>query len=362
MTWRRGALLSLVVVIAAVGYWRFARHSAPRYAAEPVPMAATVPQTLGPLGEPRPDLSPAQLAAFQAGKKLFVQRMPTLGPYYNAQACVECHMDPTMGGNGHPERAAFVGPDPSGDSRPYYAYALPGWTVPERPPGVSHRIPPPLYGLGLVEQIPDETIRAACKGRGHPDPAKDQGSMPKNTVARFGAKPFVGTLPDFVDAALFSEMNVTSPIERATDGDDFPDPEVDREFVETLAAFVRGLQPPGRNGNDPVGEQVFHRLECATCHVPDMPPAHGVYSDFCVHGMGEALADGIVDHEAQGDEFRTTPLWGLRFKKFYLHDGRATTLDAAILAHAGEAQGAADAYKAAPDEQRAALLRFLGTL
>lgn len=314
------------------------------------------------LTQPRPGLTPEQLAAFEAGKALFVQKHPTLGPLYNAETCANCHFIPTLGGSGDLAHAAHVAPNKdSGDVEPYRKYALPGATVPDLPANVSRLIPPPLFGLGLVEQIPDETIRAAC-GTGHPDPAKLQGSLPRNTVARFGYKPFVGTVADFVDGALLMENSITSPLDKSKDDDAFPDPEVDVAFVETIAAFVRGLPPPPRNGNDAAGEAAFKALGCATCHVPDMPPAMGVFSDFCVHGMGAALANGIVDHTAKGDEYRTTPLWGLRFKKVYLHDGRATTVDAAIAAHDGEALAAATAYKQAPEAQRAALLRFLDTL
>src|SRR5262249_24519891 len=160
---------------------------------------------------------------------------------------------------------------------------------------------------GLIERIPDDTIRAAC-GKGHPDTAKLQGSLPRNSIARFGVKPFLGTLVDFVGGALFSESSVTTAVEGAKDDDGFPDPEVDAQFVESLAACVRGLQPPGRAGTDAPGERAFRSFGCPACHVPDMPPAAGVFSDFCVHRMGNALADGISDHEARGDEFRTTPL------------------------------------------------------
>lgn len=316
------------------------------------------------LTQPRPGLSPEQLAAFEAGKALFLQKPPTLGPLYNDETCANCHFVPTLGGSGDSAHAVYIAPDPaSGDleAHPYHKYALPGATVPDRPANVSRLLPPPLFGLGLVEQIPDGAIRAAC-GTGHPDPAKLMGSLPRNTVARFGIKPFVGTVADFVDVALFSECSITSPLDGSKDGDAFPDPEVDRAFVETIAAFVRGLPPPPRNGSDAAGEAAFRAFGCATCHLPDLPPAVGVFSDFCVHRMGAALANGIVDHSAQADEFRTTPLWGLRFKRAYLHDGRAATVDAAIAAHEGEALAAAAAYQHAPAEQRAALLRFLGTL
>jgi CxxC motif-containing protein (DUF1111 family) len=222
-------------------------------------------------------------------------------------------------------------------------------------------VAPPLYGLAAIERIPDETIRAAC-GTGHPHPAKLLGSQPVNVVARFGMKPFVGTLPDFVDSMLQSENSVTSPLDHSKDDDSFPDPEVDRKFVETIAAFIRGLRPPGRNGTDAAGEAAFGAFGCAVCHVPNMPPAEGVFSDFCLHRMGDALANGIFDRYAGGDEFRTKPLQGLRFRTLYLHDGRARTLEEAIAAHGGEALDAMNAYFNAPAEQRAALLRFLNTL
>ena len=95
---------------------------------------------------------------------------------------------------------------------------------------------------------------------------------------------------DFVGGALFSESSVTNALEGTPDDDALPDPEVDMKFVATLAAYVRGLQQPGRNGNDPDGEAAFRSFGCGGCHVPDMPPAIGVFSDFCVHAMGEGLA------------------------------------------------------------------------
>ena len=315
---------------------------------------------LARLGQPRPDLTADELAEFQAGKLLFTQKLPKLGPLFNDEACADCHSIPTLGGSGTLEHVAHMGPA-GRDVELYRRHALPGWTIPTRPSNASRRVPPPLYGLGLIEQIPDATIRAAC-GEGHVDLAKQQGSLPRNVVARYGIKPFLGTLPDFVGAALLSESSVTNPVEGTKDDDDFPDPEVDANFVHALAAFVRGLPPPGRNGTDTVGEAAFRSFGCAGCHVPDMPPAMNVFSDFCVHRMGDTLADGIFDHGARGDEFRTAPLWGLRVRNLYLHDGRATSLDAAIVAHGGEAEPAAEAYQNAPSDQRAALLRFLDTL
>ncbi len=314
------------------------------------------------LGQPRADLSSAELTAFNEGKRRFVEKLPGLGPLFNDESCADCHFNPSLGGGGNLEHVAIVGPAEN-EFEAYRRHAVAGRTAPTPAPNASRRIAPPLYGLALIEQIPDDTIRAACAASGgHVDSAKLQGSLPRNEIARFGMKPFVGTVPDFVAGALSAESGVTTVLEGATDDDGFPDPEVDQAFVDSLAAYIRGLQPPARNGTDAAGEAAFQSFGCASCHVPDMPPAMGVYSDFCLHRMGDRLADGIFDHEAKGDEFRATPLWGLRFRSLYLHDGRATTLDDAISAHGGEATRTIVAYRNATEEQRVALLRFLKTL
>jgi CxxC motif-containing protein (DUF1111 family) len=281
---------------------------------------------------------------------------------FNDEACGDCHFVPSLGGSGDLVHVAIVGPAEN-ESEAYRRHALPGWTAPKPPANASRRVAPPLYGLGLIERIPDDAIRAACAASGgHVDSAKMQGSLPRNEIARFGMKPFLGTVPDFVDGALSAESMVTSVLDRATDDDRFPDPEVDQAFIDSLAAYIRGLPPPPQAGTDVAGEAAFKSFGCASCHVPDMPPAMGVYSSFCLYRMGDALADGISDHEAKGDEFRPTPLWGLRFRSFYLHDGRATTIHDAISAHGGQATDAVAAYRSATEEQRAALLRFLKTL
>lgn len=366
MTWHGWtlALLGLVVGVAGYRYWTGGdEHPGESIKETPSLNAAVSSPDLGVLGQPRADLTAEELAAFNEGKRLFTQKLPGLGPLYNAESCADCHFHPTLGGGGDFSPALSLGRRPGGEIQLYHDHALPGWTVPSRPPGVSRRIAPPLYGLGLVELIPDDTIRAAC-GQGHVNLAKQQGSQPANVVARFGGKPFLGTVLDIVGSEICGEHGVSNPLEGpgSHDDDSFPDPEVGVSFAETLAAYVRGLRPPGRNGTDASGEAAFHSLGCAACHVPDMPPALGVFSDFCLHRMGEGLADGILDKQAEGDEFGTRPLWGLRFRKLYLHDGRATSLDDAIKAHGGEAASSVRAYQDAPSDRRAALLRFLQTL
>jgi CxxC motif-containing protein (DUF1111 family) len=144
--------------------------------------------------------------------------------------------------------------------------------------------------------------------------------------------------------------------------------------------------PARRDPEDPEvlrGERLFGRLGCAGCHHPrwttgtvsDLPELSGrtirPYTDLLLHDMGPELADGRSEHGASGREWRTPPLWGLGLLGVVrradepvrlLHDGRARSPEEAILWHGGEARSARDAFVELSSAQRAALLRFLGSL
>jgi CxxC motif-containing protein (DUF1111 family) len=121
-----------------------------------------------------------------------------------------------------------------------------------------------------------------------------------------------------------------------------------------------------------IGEVVFNQIGCANCHVANLSTGsspiaalnnqtYHPFSDFLLHDMG-ALGDGIVQGPAGSREMRTAPLWGLRMITRFLHDGRATTLDAAILAHAGQGQGARDQFAALSSTDKAYVRAFLNSL
>ncbi len=113
------------------------------------------------------------------------------------------------------------------------------------------------------------------------------------------------------------------------------------------------------------GARVFEATGCGKCHVPILgsgAQAVTLYSDLLLHDMGPALDDKIVQGEATGVDWRTTPLIGLGLRSRYLHDGRATTLHQAIVAHGGEAQIVRDRYLALKAEEQAQLLQFLNSL
>lgn len=160
-------------------------------------------------------------------------------------------------------------------------------------------------------------------------------------------------------------------------------PDIALDTLEATTAYVQTLAVPARTLlDDPRvqrGEQLFAAANCTACHVSeirtgphDIPAlAHQTihpYTDLLLHDLGPGLADGRPDFEASGNEWRTPPLWGLGLAQTvlpysgYLHDGRARTLEEAILWHGGEAEQAKEAFRAMAADDRAALIRFLRSL
>ena len=369
------------------------------------------PQKRTKLGDPLPGLTPDQLAQFQAGKEVF-ERVFTpetgLGPLFNSVSCAECHEDPVVGGVGdeieiHATR--FVAPQ---DCDPLFqeggiviqqqatpllqAKGVQKEQIPPSATAQAERTTLPLFGLGLVDAIPDATIlgRAKTNGstrggiRGRVNRAID------GRLGRFGRKAAVATLFDFNAGAFLVEMGVTTPrepVENTINGkpvppdtDPAPDPEISLTDISNANAFVQFLAPPPRliltNLNDKLlakrGKQLFAELKCAACHVPEMRTgAHPVkalnyrtvalFSDLLVHDLGTNLAD-ICLNDALPSDFRTGLLMGLRFRDQLLHDGRAKTVSEAIELHGGEAQFSADKFKALNDSDRKTLLKYLQTL
>jgi CxxC motif-containing protein (DUF1111 family) len=152
--------------------------------------------------------------------------------------------------------------------------------------------------------------------------------------------------------------------------------------VQAVVHYIRGLAPPRpapETADLAEGRTYFERVGCAACHVPSFTTGTGLlnaltgrkvelYSDLLLHDMGDALADNRPDGDANGREWKTPPLWGLRLIRdflngdaFLMHDGRARNVDEAIRMHGGEGARARNAYIALPAEQRAKLLRFVET-
>ncbi|MGH7638664.1 MAG: di-heme oxidoredictase family protein, partial [Gemmatimonadaceae bacterium] len=150
--------------------------------------------------------------------------------------------------------------------------------------------------------------------------------------------------------------------------------------VQAVTHYIRALAPPepgAETEQRAEGRQLFTQIQCARCHVPSfqtgpspIPAVSGrtveLYSDLLLHDMGDGLADNRADGQASGREWRTAPLWGLRLMRRFLngeallmHDGRAKTVEAAILLHGGEALASRNAFAALTAAQKAALLDFV---
>jgi len=263
------------------------------------------------------------------------------------------------------------------------------------PPGatiVARRRSTPLFGLGLVDATPDDVFVAlAADQAARRDGTAGRVSRVQNisagmtTVGKFGWKAQVPTLFQFAGDAYVNELGITSPQfpdENCPQGNcaelsfnPFPGINDLGNGIVALRDFMTFLAPPprGRTSRDTDdGEQLFAQIGCGSCHVATLTTgrnpaaaldrvAYHPYSDFLLHDM-DTLGDGIEQGVATGRELRTPPLWGLRFVQTYLHDGRATTLDQAILAHEGQGRTARDRFSRLDQASKDKLLAFLRSL
>ncbi len=357
-----------------------------------------------------PALTTAEQALFEDGRAVFATSEDPdegLGPVFNGRSCAECHLAGGVGGAGEDLVLSRVTRIGAGAGASYSDLTERGGPVIQRrsvqeidasspivaevvPAGAEHvsrRITTPLFGAGLIEAIPDQEILRNVRV-GDPDGitgVPNYAVSPltgQRQVGRFGWKSQVATLEHFAADAYLNEMGITTPtfpVDLLPQGqplyDPVPEPEDDGEDVQKFANFMRLLPAvePTRSVASMPGSRTFEKLRCTTCHVPTLQTGQStvaalanqsvnLYSDLLTHNLGPDLTDGVVQGEADGSHFRTAPLWGLRLRKFFLHDGRATTPDAAIREHDGEALAARRRYEKLDEKERSELLEFLGTL
>jgi mono/diheme cytochrome c family protein len=315
-----------------------------------------------------------------------------LGPLFNRQSCVQCHQAPTVGGMGLDGLAVVrrVGRFDGGSFDPLVGAGGPvarDHSVAELgvpcdlaagPPAaanlISVRNAPALYGLGLIDTIPDAVIRvgAAAPGGGRINIIRD--ALGNERVGRFGWKADTPTLEQFIAEAFRNELGITNPLAPAdlvTAGADCGGPKAalddDGTVVRAVTAYIAALPPPpSRVGpQHRAGQSLFSTLGCAACHTPALS-ANGIdiplYSDLLLHDVGLAMDDRVLQGQATGKDWRTTPLWGLGTRSRFLHDGRATSVTNAILAHDGEAAAATKSFRQLNGDERATLIAFLSAL
>lgn len=358
-------------------------------------------------GEPLKALTAEERARFREGRGVF-ERVFTpetgLGPLFNAPSCATCHVDPISGGGGEIAEvhatvlaadgfcdplAAEGGPVFQEQVTPALRDSL-GLDVEPIPANAARarRTTPDVFGFGLLDAVPDSTILALED----PDDEDSDGISGRvnrffdGRIGRFGRKALVPTLGEFNEGAFQIEQGVTTPNvpDEGTVGgrtippgvDPLPEPEIDARTVALADAFVRFLAPPAAKRLDRLakrGRRIFSEIGCDLCHVPALKtgdhPAKALanrevaaYTDLLLHDMGAERADVCLGLVARPEEFRTEPLMGLRLAKRFLHDGRASTIEEAIRLHGGEGAKSRDAFGALSQEDRAAVLSFLGSL
>ena len=361
----------------------------------------------GEPGEALSGLTPEERAAFDAGARVFGHLFSPeegLGPRFNENSCDACHTFPADGGSGETNVRRVSTTLPDGRCDPLDALSGPNLRIqvtpalaeaggrPERDRGIGSHTGvftiPFLYGAGLLDAIPLETLEALA------DPDDDDGDGISGRLgrdaqgrpARFGRKADVATLEDFVDSAFRLEMGLTTPRvpdeDRAGNPPGVPEgvdpvgePEIDSASFADVTAFVRFLAPPAPAPVDePLeieGRELFTSLGCTGCHVPTLVTgpassaalsnqAVALYSDLLLHDLGPGL-ESVCAPGATTTEHRTEPLMGLRHRDFFLHDGRVTRIMDAVLAHGGEAEAARARFEALDRLQQEAVLEFLRT-
>lgn len=357
-------------------------------------------------GDPLPGLTRRELGEFLDGKEDFEdteQETSGLGPIFNNTSCVSCHSAPAAGGGGEINVTRF-GQTTNGVFNPLAGLggsllqfqAINAALIEVVPPEanvVVQRNSTALFGLGLIEAIPDAEILRNERRRpvdgvlGKVARVADVATG-RTMIGRFGWKAQQATLLSFAGDAYVNEMGITNrlfPVENAPNGnaqllsqyDTVADPEdqadeTGKADIDRLEDFMRWLGAPPRLPLTPAaaaGRQVFQGTGCAICHVPVMRtgPSRSaalrdkevwLFSDLLLHDMG-SLGDGIAQGAADVREMKTAPLWGLRASAPYLHDGRAATVDAAIRGHDGEGKAAKDRYLKLSKQQMQQLLDFL---
>jgi CxxC motif-containing protein (DUF1111 family) len=352
---------------------------------------------VGEPGGPMRVLTPEEVELFERGRALFERdfhRSSGLGaPDMNADSCRGCHQDPVVGGAGGLELNVSRFARDQGGAGPFEN--LPGGQGLSklRPPFAvgreeyvygeadvfEQRQTPSILGDGLIDTIDDAAILANedeldRDGDGIRGVARKLVLDGVSEIGRFGWKAQVPHLSDFSRDALGGELGLTTSDDGrgfalVADADAHADPELADEDVAALSFFLANLAPPARTGSlEPevlAGELLFERIGCVRCHVPELPGDSGpvpLYSDLLLHDVHASTFRGMVEPGAEAGVYRTPPLWGIRHTAPYLHDGRASTLRRAILAHDGEARSVRLAFEALPAHDQLALIAFLDDL
>ncbi|MBD3617691.1 MAG: thiol oxidoreductase [Gracilimonas sp.] len=331
-----------------------------------------------------------------------------LGPTFVATSCGSCHPGD---GKGHPSTSLirFGQTEPNSPINAPGApqlqnRAIPGYQPEKLPEGVPSMkmTPPAVTGLGLLAALTDQQILE------NTDPNDEDGDgisgvpnyvtppdyfipedhhQPENGkyIGRFGKKASTVNLLHQTATAYNQDIGVTSTFEPLDVYSGLTtDPEVSDQVVRDVVFYLKTLKAPiQRKPQNPLvlkGKGIFTTIQCSSCHTPQWTtPETDIaalsnktfypYTDLLLHDMGPELDDGATEGSAETYEWRTPPLWGLGLspdsqggKYFLMHDGRAESIEEAILMHGGEAQNSRDQFQLLSPEEKEALIMFLESL
>ena len=367
------------------------------------------------LDGPVEGLSGSQNKQFLAGDVAFNDEVffaeTGLGPLFVAASCGSCHAGD---GKGHPFTTLIrftAAADSTGNTileqgpTQLQNRAIPGFSPEKLPNNVafSKFTPPANTGLGFFELVSDADLLAMA------DPNDSNGDGISGTVnwnkiptyvkirknsainnegkyiCRFGKKGSVYDLLQQTATAYNQDMGITSSFEPVDTRSGLEiDPEVSNQTVQDVVFYIQTLKAPIQRNPDKeevkTGNQLFINSGCENCHKQTLKTGFSSiealsnkefhpFTDLLLHDMGSGLDDGFTEGGAKTSEWRTAPLWGLGLSKnsqggqyFLLHDGRATSIQNAILLHGGEAENAKNKYINLSETDKNNLIKFLESL
>ena len=332
-----------------------------------------------------------------------------LGPGFVATSCGSCHAGD---GKGHPfttltrfgQTLPNTLPDLSIGGPQLQNRAIPGFEPEKLPNGVPFMkfTPPAVTGLGFLAALTDQQIlqnvdsldadNDGISGVPNyitpPDYFEQKWfHQPINgkIIGRFGKKAAAIDLLQQTVGAYNQDMGVTSTFEPIDPMSQLStDPEVSDQTIRDVVFYLRTLKAPIQRSeeNNQVlqGKAIFNQIECSSCHIPEWTtPVSDIaalsdktfypYTDLLLHDMGPGLDDGVTEGSAETYEWRTPPLWGLGLSPnsqggsyFLMHDGRARSIEEAIVLHGGEAESSKNQFTSLSESDKEALIKFLESL
>ncbi|WP_420575397.1 di-heme oxidoredictase family protein [Ekhidna sp.] len=332
-----------------------------------------------------------------------------LGPGFVATSCGSCHAGD---GKGHPfttltrfgQSLPNTLPDLSIGGPQLQNRAIPGFEPEKLPDGIPFMkfTPPAVTGLGFLAALSDQQILQNVDSldedgdgiSGKPNYITPPDYFEQKTIhqpvngkiiGRFGKKAAAIDLLQQTVGAYNQDMGITSTFEPIDPYSQLStDPEVTDQTIRDVVFYLRTLKAPiPRSEENTVvlrGKSIFTQIQCASCHIPEWTtPESDIealsnrtfypYTDLLLHDMGPGLDDGATEGSAETYEWRTPPLWGLGLSPnsqggsfFLMHDGRARSIEEAILLHGGEADNSKNQFVSLSEDDEEALIKFLKSL